>query len=244
MSTIQPELAAGVVRAPLAISRRDRWIDLLFVLGIALWQPIFMSTVLVLHIPEPASANANLRVVHGLLFEVAGLAALAYVLWKRRAGAEALTAPTRASDFPIGAALCILALMVSGVVGVMLHSAWIVATGHPPAQPNIPQMMGMQPSVAWLIFLLINPWAEELVVRGFLMTEVTALAGVRTAVIVSTLVQVSYHLYQGWFNAAGIAVVFLGFSLYYASTRRLLPVVVAHTLMDLMAFGNFVHQHP
>jgi membrane protease YdiL (CAAX protease family) len=243
MSMVQTELAADVIRAPAAISRRERWIDLLFVLGIALWQPIFTSTVLALHMPEPASGNTNLRVVHGLLFEAAGLATLAYVLWKRRAGIVALTRSPKWSDFPIGAALCILTLMVSGVAAVMMQYASLVASGHPPFRPDVPRMMGMQPSAAWLIYLLVNPWAEELVVRGFLMTEVTALAGVGTAVIVSTLVQVAYHLYQGWFNATGIAVVFLGFSLYYASTRRLLPVVVAHTLMDLMSFAYFVHQH-
>jgi membrane protease YdiL (CAAX protease family) len=243
MSTIQTELDVGVIRAPLEISSRERWIDLLFVVGIALWQPIFTSTVLALHIPEPASTNTNLRVVHGLLFELAGLATLAYILWKRRAGTVALTRSPKWSDFPIGAVLCILTLMVSGVAAVMLHYAWVAASGHSPFRPDVPKMMGMQPSAAWLIYLLVNPWAEELVVRGFLMTEVTALVGVRTAIIASTLIQASYHLYQGWFKAAGIAVVFLGFSLYYASTRRLLPVVVAHTLMDLMSFGYFVHQH-
>lgn len=200
-----------------------------------------MSTVYLLHIRDPQSPN-SLRLVNSLLYEASGLTALAYVLWKRKAGMAALTLRPKVSDFPLGAALCILTLLVSGTAGLVLYYAWMFATGHPPVQVRVPETVGMQPNVGWLIFLLFNPWAEELVVRGFLMTEVTALAGVRTAVIASTLVQVSYHLYQGWLNAAGIAVVFFGFSLYYARTRRLLPIVVAHTLMDLMSFGFFVHQ--
>ncbi|MGC2618128.1 MAG: CPBP family intramembrane glutamic endopeptidase [Acidobacteriaceae bacterium] len=242
MSTIQTELAVDVARSPVAPPKRDRWIDLFFVLGIALWEPIFSSAIHGRPSPGTGPADSNV-VVHGLLYEAAGLAALAYVLWKRKAGAAALTRDAHGSDIPIGAALCILTLMVSGVAAVMLHYVWILATGHAPAQPNIPALIGMQPTAAWLIYLLVNPWFEELIVRGFLMTEVTALAGVRTAIIASTLVQVSYHLYQGWFNAAGLAVVFLGLSLYYASTRRLFPVVVAHTLMDLMSFAWFIHHH-
>lgn len=240
---MQAEPAGEAAGSPFALSKRDRWIDLLFVLGIALWQPIFSSALHVLQTPGSGPPNSNVVVVHGLLYEMSGFAALAYILWKRRAGSAFLTRGAHGSDILIGAALCILTLMVSGVAAVMLHYACILATGHPPPQPNIPALIGMQPTAGWLIYLLVNPWFEELVVRGFLMTEVTALAGVRTAVVASTLVQVSYHLYQGWFNAAGLAIVFLGFSLYYASTRRLLPVVVAHTLMDLMSFAWFIHHH-
>jgi membrane protease YdiL (CAAX protease family) len=80
-------------------------------------------------------------------------------------------------------------------------------------------------------------------VRGFLMTEVAALAGMPAAVVASTLVQTSYHLYQGVPNAIVVGSMFLVFSLYYAQTRRLLPVIVAHTLQDVLALAFYLHRH-
>jgi membrane protease YdiL (CAAX protease family) len=90
---------------------------------------------------------------------------------------------------------------------------------------------------AWtVLFVLLNPFHEELIVRGFLITEMehfynnTALA-----VSVSVLVQSSYHLYQGLALALVHASTFLLFSIYFVRTRRILPVVMAHMFLDVSA---------
>ena len=225
----------------LAPPRRERWLDLLFVLGVTLWQPILTSTLHIFHPAEVLSANSGLRLLFAVLAEAAGLAVLAYVLWKRRSGFAALTRSPQWTDVPLGIGICLLTWLVSGVVAVLVRLLWTQLTGHRPASVAVGQLLGIHLTRAWLLFLCVNPWFEELIVRGFLMTEVSALAGTGTAVLASTLVQVSYHLYQGVANAITVGVVFLCFSLYYARTRRLLPIILAHTLMDLLPLLCHAH---
>ena len=96
-----------------------------------------------------------------------------------------------------------------------------------------------QPSLAASLFILINPFFEELIVRAYLMTEVRALTGsMALAVAASVLFQTAYHLYYGWWGAALLGVSFLVLSLYFARYQRALPVVIAHAIADLAAFAR------
>ena len=83
-------------------------------------------------------------------------------------------------------------------------------------------------------YLLVNAFHEELIVRAYLMTEIITLTGSKTwAVILSIGFQCIYHLYYGWLGALSLAFMFLPFAIYFAITRRSLPIVVAHGLYDL-----------
>ena len=55
------------------------------------------------------------------------------------------------------------------------------------------------------------------------------------AVVLSVFVQFSYHLYYGWGGAISLAFFFLPLALYYVRSRRALPVIVAHGLLDVYA---------
>jgi membrane protease YdiL (CAAX protease family) len=89
---------------------------------------------------------------------------------------------------------------------------------------------------------LLNPFFEELLVRGFLITEVESLFGSKSiAVFASVGVQASYHLYQGVPNAIFLSAGFLLFSLYFIRTRRILPVVLAHLYLDVSAVLIYAH---
>jgi len=86
----------------------------------------------------------------------------------------------------------------------------------------------------WGDFLL-NAAGEELVVRAYMITEVTELTGNKVlAVLASTCFQATYHLYQGAPGALSVAGMFLIFSIYYARSRRATPVVLAHFLHSLL----------
>ena len=79
-----------------------------------------------------------------------------------------------------------------------------------------------------LVYAIINPLKEELIVRAYLLSEVRVLSGrLWLAVAVSVAVQISYHLYQGIWAAASYLALFLVFSLYYARTRDIFPVILA-----------------
>ena len=58
-------------------------------------------------------------------------------------------------------------------------------------------------------------------------------------VVASALLRGSYHLYQGWGAFVGNAIMGLVFAEYYRRRRRVMPLVVAHTIMDMVVFVGY-----
>ena len=85
-----------------------------------------------------------------------------------------------------------------------------------------------------------NAALEEVVVVGYLMTRLQQV-GWRTPLVVagSALLRGSYHLYQGFGAFVGNAVMGVVFSLVYLRWRRVGPLVVAHTILDVVAFVGY-----
>jgi membrane protease YdiL (CAAX protease family) len=99
--------------------------------------------------------------------------------------------------------------------------------------------------VWWAVPVLVlaaiqNAVLEEVVVVGYLLTR---LEGARwkavSAVTASALVRGSYHLYQGFGAFVGNAVMGVVFALVWRRTRRVGPLVVAHSLIDIVAFVGY-----
>jgi membrane protease YdiL (CAAX protease family) len=97
----------------------------------------------------------------------------------------------------------------------------------------------------WTIPVLVlsavqNAALEEVVVVGYLMTRLRQL-GWRTPLVVagSALLRGSYHLYQGFGAFVGNAVMGVVFALVYLRWRRVGPLVVAHTILDVVAFVGY-----
>lgn len=96
-------------------------------------------------------------------------------------------------------------------------------------------LLGTSASYLAVLWVFVNPFHEELIVRAFLITEVEGIYhSTWLAVIASVALQTSYHLYQGLVSALSHVPVFLLFSLYYVRSRRILPVVLAHLIMDVL----------
>ena len=87
---------------------------------------------------------------------------------------------------------------------------------------------------------LMNAVLEEVVMIGFFFAKARDLAW-PTAVILlaSAVIRGSYHLYQGWGGFAGNIVMGVVFGLVYLKVRRVMPLVVAHLLLDLFAFVGY-----
>ena len=80
----------------------------------------------------------------------------------------------------------------------------------------------------------LNPFFEELIVRAYLMTEITFLTNSASkAILISTALQTSYHFYQGAPAAIAHGATFLIYSIYYARTNRIGPIVLAHLYVDV-----------
>jgi membrane protease YdiL (CAAX protease family) len=88
--------------------------------------------------------------------------------------------------------------------------------------------------VATILFQFLNPFFEELIVRAYLMTQVKFFThSAMAAILVSTILQTSYHFYQGAPSAIAHGASFLIFSIFYARTNRITPVILAHLYFDV-----------
>jgi membrane protease YdiL (CAAX protease family) len=99
---------------------------------------------------------------------------------------------------------------------------------------------GASTSMANVLDEFVNGFFEELIVRGYLMTEIKRLTGsIFFAVLCSVGVQISYHFYQGGPLAISHIGTFMLFAVFYAKTNRILPPILAHSAIDLNSFLNY-----
>ncbi len=97
----------------------------------------------------------------------------------------------------------------------------------------------------WTVPVLVlaafeNGFLEEVLVVGYLLTRLRQLqVNPWVALLISALLRGSYHLYQGWGQAVGNMIMGLVFGYAWLRWRRLWPLVVAHTLMDVVAFVGY-----
>jgi membrane protease YdiL (CAAX protease family) len=97
----------------------------------------------------------------------------------------------------------------------------------------------------WTIPVLIlsavqNALLEEVVVIGYLFTRLGQLGWHAAAIItLSAVIRGSYHLYQGIGGFVGNLIMGVIFGLIYLRWKRVGPLVVAHTLLDIAAFVGY-----
>lgn len=81
---------------------------------------------------------------------------------------------------------------------------------------------------------------EEVIVVGYLFIRLRDLGWSTPAILVtSALVRGSYHLYQGFGPFIGNVLMGLLFAWFYTRTRRVMPLVIAHALIDTAGFVGF-----
>ena len=85
-----------------------------------------------------------------------------------------------------------------------------------------------------------NGAAEEILVVGYLLIRLRQLGVPPAVALVGTaLLRGSYHLYQGFGGGLGNFAMGVLFALWWMRTRRLWPLIVAHTLLDVFAFLGY-----
>jgi membrane protease YdiL (CAAX protease family) len=85
-----------------------------------------------------------------------------------------------------------------------------------------------------------NSWAEEVLVVGYLLTRMRQLGvGAGRALVISAVLRGAYHLYQGFGGFIGNVVMGLVFGWVWQRTNRLWPLVIAHALIDVVAFIGY-----
>jgi uncharacterized protein len=97
----------------------------------------------------------------------------------------------------------------------------------------------------WRIPVLValafaNGWAEEIVVVAFLITRLRQLRfNPAAALAISAVLRGGYHLYQGYSAGLGNIVMGVIFGYVWMRTGRLWPLIVAHGLIDTVAFVGY-----
>ena len=89
-----------------------------------------------------------------------------------------------------------------------------------------------------------NALLEEIVVLGYVMLRLQQLGwSFGRAAVASSLLRGSYHLYQGFGGFLGNALMGVLFCLLLRRWKRVGPFVVAHTLIDVVAFVGYAELH-
>ena len=97
----------------------------------------------------------------------------------------------------------------------------------------------------WTVPVLIgaavmNGVLEETVMIGYLFTRWTQLGWNPWRVIItSALIRGTYHLYQGFGGFVGNVIMGFVFGWVYMRTKRVLPLVIAHILLDIFSFVGY-----
>jgi membrane protease YdiL (CAAX protease family) len=89
-----------------------------------------------------------------------------------------------------------------------------------------------------------NGILEEIVVIGYLLTRLRQMGWSDSrALAASAVLRGSYHLYQGLGGFFGNMVMGVIFGWWFQRTRRVLPLAVAHTVIDAVSFIGYVYLH-
>lgn len=102
----------------------------------------------------------------------------------------------------------------------------------------------------WTVPVLIalaamNGIVEEVVMLGYLLTRFQDLRwNPWLGIGVSALVRGSYHLYQGFGGFVGNVVMGVIFGWLYKRFGRVMPLVVAHTILDIVSFVGYALAAP
>ncbi|SCL22031.1 CAAX protease self-immunity [Micromonospora nigra] len=237
------------------VSRRTLGTETLLVLGLSLGQSAVYAAVSIiakLTAEGPLSAQTaalntsrSARPYLDLTYQLLGIAfallpvLLAVHLLARDPGDPARTlgmdARRPGSDLVRGVGLAALI----GLPGLALF--WAAAQ----LGVNASLVPAALPALWWTVPVLIlaavqNSLLEEVIVVGYLTTRLRQLQWrVGAIVATSALLRASYHLYQGFGAFVGNAVMGVVFSLFYLRTRRVMPLVVAHAVLDIFAFVGY-----
>jgi membrane protease YdiL (CAAX protease family) len=101
------------------------------------------------------------------------------------------------------------------------------------------------PVVWWRIPILVlsaaqNATLEEVLVNGYLLHRLRQLGwGDNRALALSAVLRGSYHLYQGLGGFIGNAIMGVIFGRLFQRWGRAMPMLIAHTLMDTVAFVGY-----
>lgn len=178
-----------------------------------------------------------LRQLLGVLRLVAWGALGLYLLWRSGIGPRAIgfARPRLRPHVLHGLVLA----AVIGIPGLLFYLVAVELDLNVTVLPSTVNDAWWRP-ITLTLSAIANSVAEEVVVVAYLMARLRALGwSDNRSLLASALLRGSYHLYQGFGAGLGNVVMGLIFGRYYQRTSRLWPLVIAHAVIDIVAFVGF-----
>jgi membrane protease YdiL (CAAX protease family) len=114
-------------------------------------------------------------------------------------------------------------------------NAQIVVTDFPDVWYRVPML---------LLEAVQQGTAEEIVVCAYVLTRLRQMGWSNSrALAAGAVLRGSYHLYQGYGGFVGNAIMGLIFGWWFQRTRRVVPLVVAHSVIDAVSFIGYIYLH-
>jgi membrane protease YdiL (CAAX protease family) len=106
---------------------------------------------------------------------------------------------------------------------------------------HLPVPHGWSGGLCIVALSICNGFAEELVMRGYLIPRLQRLLGRASwAVLATTALFAACHVYQGAPGLLTTTILGLLYGVVFCHTRRLWPVAIAHMLADLSPFASLI----
>jgi membrane protease YdiL (CAAX protease family) len=220
---------------PSSEARIARWQHLALVLWVSLSMPVLTSVYYLLAgNADTGQTYQGYRIWGGLIPEVSGLLVLWYVMKHQGKSWKDIGWNPSFADMRRAVGLFVASTMAIWVAYIPAQYIYRVYSGAFLKQKSLNSTLAFGITALPILFVCINPFFEELIVRAYTISELTNLGTRRTlAIVISVAVQLSYHLYQGIANILVLAVMFTVFSVYYSRTRRIVPVILVHLGLDV-----------
>ncbi|WP_037160516.1 CPBP family intramembrane glutamic endopeptidase [Rhodococcoides fascians] len=189
------------------------------------------------------TSNSTLGVID-LLYQVLRILRLCawgalglYLLWRAGLGPRlvGLATPKLGKDLLAGIGLAAL-IGLPGLVFYLVGNA--VGLNLTVVPSTIDDTWWRIPAL--VAFAFANSGAEEILVVAYLISRLRKLGlGENSSLLLSALLRGSYHLYQGLGAGVGNFLMGLVFGRFWQKTNRLWPLLVAHALIDIVAFVGY-----
>ncbi|CAM4164529.1 CPBP family intramembrane glutamic endopeptidase [Nocardiopsis gilva] len=179
------------------------------------------------------------RQLFSLAFVVTPVLLAVYLLHRSRESAATIGFDVRRPGTDLASGAGLAALIGIGGLAVYLVS-WQLGLTVTVAPSALNEHWWQLPVL--ILQAVKNGVLEEVIVVGYLMLRLRQLgwSPVRAAVT-GSLLRATYHLYQGVGMFFGNLVMGLVFSWFYHRYGRVMPLVIAHALIDVIAFVGSVY---
>jgi membrane protease YdiL (CAAX protease family) len=214
-----------------------RIFEVVLVCVVAFGGSLLASTLSGINSSSSRSTVPSANWVNSILHDGSSLGLLWYVLQRRSKTFSDLGLSWRSMDLGVSILIFLVALIASRAVYEIISVTGLTPVSRATSISRVTHhLFGGGITFAAVLVQFLNPFYEELIVRAYLMTEVKALTNSASKpIILSTLIQMSYHFYQGAPLAFSSGALFLVFSIYYSKTNRITPIILAHMYYDIGA---------